>query len=107
MLQGSVLGPTLYTLYTSDLPQLNSSYTATYADDTVILSCHKNTNIALQKLQLNLNAIDVWLRKCRIKPNVLKSVQITFTLKKYLCTQWFFVNANLSQRTVVNYLGLH
>ena len=40
--QGSVLGPTLYTLYTSDLPQSNNTYTATYADDTVMLSCHKD-----------------------------------------------------------------
>ena len=29
--QGSVFDPTLYTLCTSDLPQSNSTYTATYA----------------------------------------------------------------------------
>ena len=64
--QESVLGPILYTLYTSDLPQSNSSYTATYVDDTVILSCHRDKYTASQRLELNLNDIDIWLRKWRI-----------------------------------------
>ena len=37
--QGSVHGPTPYTLYTSDLPQSNP--TATYVENAVILSSHK------------------------------------------------------------------
>ena len=57
--QGSVLAPTLYTVYTSNLPQSNSTYTATYADDTVNLSCHRDKNTASQRLQLNLNDIDM------------------------------------------------
>ena len=82
------------------------TYTATYAHDTVILSCHGNKNTASHRLQLNPNDIDIWLRKWRIKPNVLKSVQITFTLKKDLCPQVFLDNANLPQVTMLKYLGL-
>jgi hypothetical protein len=34
--QGSVLGPILYLLHTSDLPKLENSTVATFADDTAI-----------------------------------------------------------------------
>ena len=105
--QASVLGPTLYTLYTSDLPQSNTTYTATYADDTVILSTHNDRNTASRNLQSNLNETDRWLRKWGIKPNVTKSVQITFTLKRDSCPQAFLNNAALPQVTAVKYLGMH
>ena len=49
----------------------------------------------------------MWLRKWRFKPNVLKSLHITFTLKKDVCPQVFLDNANLPQVTMVKYLGLH
>ncbi|CAF4894521.1 unnamed protein product [Pieris macdunnoughi] len=35
--QGSVLGPVLYTIFTSDLPRTSEVNIATYADDTAIL----------------------------------------------------------------------
>ena len=40
--QGSVLGPTLYIIYPSDL----SVSVSTFADDTTILSSHENPHLA-------------------------------------------------------------
>jgi hypothetical protein len=44
--QGSVLGPFLYTLFTADIPQQNSTIISTFSDDTAVLSRHANLNIA-------------------------------------------------------------
>ncbi|XP_015437251.1 PREDICTED: RNA-directed DNA polymerase from mobile element jockey-like [Dufourea novaeangliae] len=44
--QGSLMGPTLYTLYTADIPTTTDTTLLTFADDTAILTTHddpKNT----------------------------------------------------------------
>ena len=38
--QGSVLGPTLYLIFTADLPTSNRVLTCTFADDTAIQLLH-------------------------------------------------------------------
>lgn len=55
--QGSVLGPTLYLLFTADLPTSESLTTGTFADDTAILAAHSDPKIASQILQEGLNNI--------------------------------------------------
>ncbi|GBP15457.1 Probable RNA-directed DNA polymerase from transposon X-element [Eumeta japonica] len=39
--QGSILGPLLYLIYTSDMPVGSNIHTSTFADDTACLSTHK------------------------------------------------------------------
>ena len=55
--QGSVLGPVIYLLYTSDLPQLENSTVATFADDTVILTVGNSNEKCTGKLQTAINQI--------------------------------------------------
>jgi hypothetical protein len=64
--QGSVLGPFLYTLFTTDIPQQHSTIISTFADDTAILSRHINLNIATANLQTHLDSIENWTHKWRL-----------------------------------------
>jgi hypothetical protein len=80
--QGSVLVPLLYLLYTADLPTTADSTTTTFADDTAVLTIHEDPPIATHRLKTNLNKIQLWLKKWRMKINETKSVQVTFSFKK-------------------------
>lgn len=40
--QGSVLGPKLYVIYTTDIPQLEQDTTAKFADDTAVVAVGGN-----------------------------------------------------------------
>lgn len=77
--QGSVLGPTLYLLYTADIPKCKDTKIATFADDTCILATGINTRYATIKLQHSLNKVSEWTKKWRIKLNETKSQHVNFT----------------------------
>lgn len=105
--QGSVLGPVLYTVYTADIPVTEGIVTATYADDTAILSCDENPNVASWKLQKQLNDIDSWLKKWRIQASAAKSAHITFTLRRSDCPTVNLGGTMLPKQSTVKYLGMH
>jgi histone H2A len=77
--QGSVLGPLLYLLYTADLPTLPRTFIATFADDTSILTTDSDPGVASHILQMDLLAIQHWLKRWRMKVNETKSTHVTFT----------------------------
>ena len=58
--QGSVLGPILYLLFTSDLPTANGVIIGTFADDTAVLSTASHPQLVSSKLQLYLNDLSKW-----------------------------------------------
>lgn len=105
--QGSVLGPLLYLIFTSDLPTSDCITTGTFADDTAILASHQDPTEATRILQTGLNEISDWLRKWRIKANETKSANITFTLKKGICPRVTLNNLEIPQTDQIRYLGLH
>jgi hypothetical protein len=92
--QGSVLGPFLYTIYTADIPQQDSTDMSTFADDTAVLSRHANINVATANLQTHLNRLANWTRKWRLKINETKSTHVTFALRKGTIPQMFYNRKN-------------
>ena len=76
--QGRVLGPLLYLFYTADSPTTVDSTTATFADDTGVLTTHEDPAIVTRRLKTYLNKIQLCLKKLCMKANETKSVQVTF-----------------------------
>ena len=105
--QGSVLGPILYTIFTSDIPISECALIATYADDTAILSADVCPNTASVLLQNELNAIETWLNKWNIKVNSEKSTHVTFSLRRGNCPEIRLNNNPIPQSDCVKYLGMH
>jgi hypothetical protein len=83
--QGSILGPLLHVLHTSDLPTSKETTSGTFADDTTIFATHEDPTIASLNLQEHLHIIKKWLKKWKIKVNESMPLHITFTLPKGRC----------------------
>ena len=105
--QGSVLGPTLYLIYTADIPQSEKIVTSTFADDTALLSSHSNPAVALRELNNHLRKIETWLNKWRIKVNETKSRHVTFSLREGNCPPVKLNNVVIPQADTVKYLGIN
>jgi retron-type reverse transcriptase len=65
--QGSVLGPLLYIIYTADLPTMVNSTTATFADDTAVVTVHEDPTQATHRHQKHLNKIQTWLHAWKME----------------------------------------
>lgn len=105
--QGSVLGPTLYLLYTRDIPVDNNTIMATFADDTAILASSKCVVKAAEKLQNAVDTVSDWTKKWRIKLNEAKSAHINFTNKKLSYVQIFINNQAVPYANTAKYLGMN
>lgn len=79
--QGSVLSPSLYTIFTSDLNIANCDK-ALYADDTSFLSSSKSPKKILKNLNLASSQLSSYCSKWKIKLNAGKTQAAYFTRRR-------------------------
>ena len=77
--QKSILGPTLFNIYTNDILTTDKTQLAIYADNIVIYSW--NPNQATKYLQMHINMIIEYIHRWKLKINPKKTHAITFTRK--------------------------
>lgn len=104
--QGSVLGPVLYLLYTSDIPELDNNTIATFADDTAIMGVGATHAEAAEKVQVAISKIHDWTVQWRIKLNETKSVHVNFTNKKEEYHPIVINNKIIPYENTAKYLGM-
>jgi hypothetical protein len=77
--QGSVLGPVLYLIFTSDIPQTAGTTVATFADNTAILAVDADVEDATEKLEHAADSINHWTKQWLSKLYADKSKHVNFT----------------------------
>jgi Reverse transcriptase (RNA-dependent DNA polymerase) len=77
--QGAILSPTLYNIFTSDVPSSDFCGTATFADDTAIFASGPTPLLVQDQLQEHLNEISDYCKDWKIKNNASKTQAIYFS----------------------------
>lgn len=106
--QGSVLGPLLYLLFTSDIPApTRKSLLGKYADDTTYLSSNKSQELATLELEDNLQNFYNWTSEKDIKLNCAKTIYKIFSNRSIKDINIIFNKVLLKPSEVAKYLGIH
>lgn len=81
--QGSILGPLLYNIFTSDLPTLpGNGVLSLFADDTAVIYKGKITRYLVGRLQKGLDVLSEYFGDWKIRINAAKTQTIIFPLSK-------------------------
>jgi hypothetical protein len=64
--QSSVLAPTLYSLYTNDIPQIPGVYIALFTDGTCIYTTDRKDSYVLRKVERGPTSMQLWCERWNI-----------------------------------------
>lgn len=106
--QGSVLAPTLFNLYISDLPQTRSKKFG-YADDLALAACSKTIDEASNILTEDLSMMSNYFADWRLTPNMNKTEVSSFHLNNRQAHKQpvvYFNNHLLRYNPFPKYLGI-
>lgn len=109
--QGSVLSPTLFNIYTSDIElPLNGCELALFADDTAIYTSSKNPKKIIDKLTESTNYLTSYCKLWKIKLNSAKTQAAYFTRRRsprWLPQDNLIINGNaIAWGNEIKYLGI-
>ena len=77
--QGSLLGPWLYIMFTSDIIYQIVNIIKLYADDSLLMTSGEDEHECSLKLEQDIQKISSWARRWKILLNPLKTVCLTVT----------------------------
>lgn len=107
--QGAVLSPTLYNIYTCDLPKNEATNIHLYADDVSFNSSHRNFLPIQKALTLHAKHIESFMRKWKIKINGNKTQAIFVSnrrTKQVPLNEINVLNSSVIWNSEVKYLGV-
>lgn len=106
--QGAVLSPTLFNIFTHDIPKHPKTELALFADDAAIITTSKSTKLLANNLQNHTDLLLEYDSKWGIKINPAKTQAIIFTKKHHTHpeTQVKIDNIPINWKNTVKYLGL-
>jgi hypothetical protein len=81
IIQGSILGPTLFLCYINDLYLVSKSLTLKFADDTFCLKSGSCMDSLVQSVNLDLNRMATWFKANKLAVNISKTKYIIFRVK--------------------------
>lgn len=109
--QGSVLSPTLFSIYIADFKKTKNLETAFYADDSINIISGKNSNAIIKKLNTSLEYTNRFFKKWKIKVNTSKTQLILFPYnkspKRTPSVRLKFNDSIVPMEKNVKYLGMH
>ena len=87
--QGSILGPILYNIFTSDLPDLPPGcQKSLFADDTGLSAKGRSLRVICSRLQKSLDIFSTYLQKWKISPNASESFLFETFQQTYCHYEW-------------------
>jgi hypothetical protein len=80
--QGSVIAPTLFNLFTFDIPDFEKSKTALYADDMATYAHSFYAQAAITQNQIHVRKLENYYKSWKLKINESKTENIIFARKR-------------------------